>query len=337
MFSCAAWIISPERELGENEPQERTRVANLRGVDLNLLVVLDALLRERHVTRAARSVGLSQPAMSSALARLRSVFKDELLVRTAIGMRPTPRAETLIEPVRQAISQIERVLASDRRFDAARSERRFTIRLSDLLSYLLLPRLIAEIAQAAPRISLDVKHLSPVQTIDALERGEIDVAVSMGLEHTGTIHRQVLFEDQMVAVMRSTNPLAHGKLTLERFLAARHLKVSMAPTDTRFADDVLSRSNTERDVALNVPHWLLVPHALATTDYLAVMPGAFAAAVQTKALLVRELPFASKSFDWCLYWHRRHQDDPANRWLRERIAASGPASGDILSSRRSGR
>lgn len=304
-----------------------SRVANLRGVDLNLLVVLDALLHERHVTRAARTVGLSQPAMSSALARLRNVFKDELLVRTAAGMQPTPRAETLIEPVRQAIGQIERVLESDRGFDASRSERRFAIRLSDLLSYLLLPRLMADISQAGPQVALDVKHLSPTQTVDALERDEIDVAVSMGLEHTGTINRQVLFKDRMVAVMRSTHALAKGNLTLKRFLTTRHLKVSMAPTDIRFADDVLSKTSSERDVALNVPHWLLVPHVLATTDYVAVMPGAFASAIEHKPLIARELPFAAKNFDWCLYWHRRHETDPANRWLRERIAAAARSPG----------
>lgn len=299
---------------------------NLRSVDLNLLVVLDALLRERHVTRAARAVGLSQPAMSSALARLRNVFKDELLVRTAGGMQVTPRAETLIDPVRQAISQIERVLASDPGFEAARSSRRFVLRLSDLLGFLVLPKLLTDIAQAAPGVSLDIRHLPPLQTIDALEKDEIDAAVSMGLAHTGTINRQVLFEDRMVCIMRSTHPLARGRLTLERFVSARHLKVSMAATDSRFVDDVLSNASAERDVALNVPHWLLVPHVLTDSDYVSVVPGAFASAVQARSLVVRELPFASKRFAWCLYWHRRHQDNPANRWLRERIisASRGP-------------
>ncbi|HRD78994.1 MAG TPA: LysR family transcriptional regulator [Hyphomicrobiaceae bacterium] len=297
-------------------------MASLRSIDLNLLVVLDALLRERHVTRAARTVGLSQPAMSSALARRRVVFKAELLVRTATGMQPTPRAETLIEPVQQAIGQIERVLVYDQRFDAAHSERRFALRLSDLLSYLILPRLMALVAGAAPRITVDIKHLSPQQTIDALERDEIDAAVSMGLEHTGTINRRVLFRDRMVAVMRRAHPLARGSLTLKRFLATRHLKVSMAPSDIRFADDVLSKSNSERDVALNLPHWLLVPHILAVTDYVAVMPAAFATAAQQADLVVRELPFAAETFDWCLYWHRRHDADAANRWLRECIEAA---------------
>lgn len=293
---------------------------NLRLIDLNLLVVLDALLRERHVTRAAQTVGLSQPAMSSALARLRHVFDDELLVRTATGMQPTARAEALIEPVRQALRQIERVLDSDSAFEARQSTRRFTVRLSDLLACLLLPRLMEEVGRTAPNIGLDVRHLPPQQTIDALERDEIDVAVSMGLEHTGTIERQTLFADRMVCLMRRSHPLARNRLTVARFLAARHLKVSMSPMDTRFVDDVLSKEKASRDVALNVPHWLLVPHVLASTDCVAVAPESFAKALSAEDLMARELPFASKTFEWCLYWHRRHHDNPANAWLRARVA-----------------
>ena len=292
---------------------------NLRAVDLNLLVVLDALLRERHVTRAAHAVGLSQPAMSGALARLRHLFADALFVRTAAGMQPTPRAEALIEPVRQALAHVERLLEADRGFDAAASSRRYVVRLSDLLGHLLLPRLMGSIAQRAPRVSLDVVHLSPLATSDALGTGAVDVAVSMGLAHTSAIRKQALFGDRMVCLMRAGHPLATRRLTLRRFLSARHLKVSMSPADTRFVDDVLSISQASRDVALNVPHWLLVPHVVGSTDYVAVVPRAFTAAIAHGALVVRDLPFASKRFDWCLYWHQRHQNDAANCWLRERI------------------
>lgn len=294
----------------------------LRRIDLNLLVVLEALLRERHVTRAARDIGLSQPAMSSALARLRHLFKDELLVRTTAGMQLTPRAAALVDPLRQCLRQIEHVVEDDRGFDWKASSRRFTIRLSDLLGYLLLPRLTARIARVAPRVGIDMVHLPPVETIDALERDKIDVAISTGLEHTGTIRREVLFSDRMVCVMRRSHALARRSLTVDRFLTARHLKVSMSPADVRFVDDVLARSRSRREVALNVPHWLLVPHVLASTDYVSVMPGSFASELQNDALIVRDLPFASKPFDWCLYWHRRHQDDPASRWLRECVSAS---------------
>lgn len=300
-------------------PADESVMTNLRSIDLNLLVVLDALLRERHVTRAARQIGLSQPAMSSALARLRHLFDDELLVRTAAGMQPTPRAEALMEPLRQLLGQVERLLQGDHAFDAKTSSRRFVVRLSDFLGTLLLPLLMDRIGLAAPHVFLDVVHLSPLQTCDALERNEIDVAVSMGLEHSATIHQQKLFRDHMVCIMRRAHPLAKGKLTLERFLEARHLKVSMSPSDIRFVDDVLAQANGRRDIALNVPHWLLVPQVVASTDCIAVMPETFASAIKEQTLVQRPLPFASQPFDWCLYWHRRHQDDPANRWLRERI------------------
>jgi DNA-binding transcriptional LysR family regulator len=180
-----------------------------------------------------------------------------------------------------------------------------------------------QIARHAPRVGLDVTHLSPLQTIDALEKDEVDAAVSMGLEHTGTIRRQVLFDDRMVCFMRRSHPLAKGKLTLERFLAARHLKVSMSPMDSRFVDDVLSGMKSRRDVALNVPHWLLVPRVLGSSDYISVVPGTFACAISDETLVSRALPFASKPFEWCLYWHRRHDDNPANRWLRDLVTAAG--------------
>jgi DNA-binding transcriptional LysR family regulator len=289
---------------------------NLRSVDLNLLVALDALLNERHVTRAADRVGLSQPAMSNALGRLRHIFKDELLVRTAGGMQPTPRAEALRDALRPVLRQIERVFEGDASFDPARATRTFTLRLSDLLGLLLLPALLDRAGKEAPGIALDVLHLPPVRTVDALERDEIDVAVSMGLDHSSAIRSEVLFRDRMVCVMRRSHSLARRALDLKRFLAQRHLKVSMSPADLRFVDDVLARRGIKRNVALNVPHWLVVPHVLARTDLVSVMPGRLAAAVAGKALIARELPFASEPFDWTLYWHRRHDGNPALQWLR---------------------
>ena len=292
---------------------------NLRSVDLNLLVALDALLSERHVTRAADRVGLSQPAMSNALGRLRRIFADQLLVRTASGMQPTPRAQALQESICPVLRQIERVFEADTSFDPARATRTFGVRLSDLLSFLLLPALLDRIKRQAPGIALDVLHLAPAATVDSLERDEIDVAVSMNLEHSSAIRSEVMFRDRIVCVMRRSHPLARHELDLKSFLAQRHLKVSMSPTDLRFVDDVLARRQLKRDVALTVPHWLIVPHVLARTDFLSVMPGRLAASMTGKSLVARDLPFASASFDWTLYWHRRHDANRAIAWLREVI------------------
>jgi len=293
---------------------------NLRSVDLNLLVALDALLSEMHVTRAAARVGLSQPAMSNALGRLRHVFKDELLVRTSAGMQATPRALELAEPIRRLLRSVERIFNSEAEFDPLTSSRSFTVRMSDVLGQMLLPSLFAVLEEAAPSIQIDVIHLPPQRTTEALEKDEIDVAVSMGLIHSNSIHSAKLMTDRMVCVMRAGHPIAGESLSLERFLAEKHLKVSMSPTDMRFVDDVLAKQGLVRRVALNVPHWVLVPRILERSNMLAVMPGLFAYDNAYDGFVQRELPLTSPPFEWSVYWHRRHNGDQAIKWLIARLS-----------------
>lgn len=292
---------------------------NLRSIDLNLLVALDALLSERHVTKAADRVGLSQPAMSNALSRLRAMFSDELLVRTATGMQPTPRAAELVEPLRQVLRQVERVLESDSGFDPETSDRIFTVRMSDILACLILPLLVAR-RPASARLGYNILHLSPVLTVDALERDEVDIAVSMGLDHSNAIRSEKLLHDRMVCLMRKPHPVGKGKLTFDSFVAHEHMKVSMSPTDVRFVDNVLADLGHERRIALNVPHWLVVPHVLKKTDLLAVMPRHLATALMDEGLRMEELPFQSAPFHWMMYWHRRYDQSKANRWLRDQLS-----------------
>lgn len=291
---------------------------SLRSVDLNLLVALDALLSERHVTRAAKRVGLSQPAMSNALGRLRRLFGDELLVRTSAGMMPTPRAAELMEPLRQLLRQVGRVLESDVSFDAKTSNRTFTIRMSDILGCLILPPLMAR-KPSTSRTTYNIVHLPPADTVEALERDEIDIAVSMRLEHPGAIRAEKILIDRMVCIMRAGHPIADRPLTLETFLAQEHMKQSMSPTDVRFVDDVLADMGYRRRISLNVPHWLVMPDILKQTDLLAVMPGLLAAAQMDDDLRMLELPFRSEPFEWMMYWHRRYDQSKANRWLREEL------------------
>jgi DNA-binding transcriptional LysR family regulator len=289
---------------------------NLRSIDLNLLVALDALLHERHVTKASERVGLSQPAMSNALGRLRGMFGDDLLVRTSSGMVPTPRALELAGPLRQLLRQVERVMASDSGFDPATSRRTFAIRMSDILACLMLPLLMAR--KPAPAcLAFNILHLPPADTVDALERDEIDIAISMGLDHSNSIRSERLLADRMVCLMRKAHPIGGRRFTLKAFLGQPHMKVSMSPTDLRFVDDVLGQLGQKRTIALNVPHWLVVPHVLKQTDLLAVMPGHLAAALMDDRLQMRELPFDSSPFEWKMYWHRRHDQSSASLWLRD--------------------
>jgi DNA-binding transcriptional LysR family regulator len=213
---------------------------NLRAMDLNLLVIFDALMTERNVTRAANRIPMSQPAMSNALMRLRHLFKDELFVRAAGGMEPTPRAEELGEAVRQILRRTERLMSTEITFDPMTAERRFTGRMSDLVGFLVLPPVLSELRAHAPGVTLDVLHMSPDRTLKALEADQLDIGLSMALRHSDSIRSEALFDDQMVCVMRSDHPLAQGELSMDQFLRAEHLRVAMSPTDIRFVDNVLT-------------------------------------------------------------------------------------------------
>ena len=297
---------------------------NLRSVDLNLLVALDAFLAEGSVTRAAGRLGLSQPAASNTLKRLRELFDDELLVRSATGMSPTERALELQRELIPILRAISRVFETSLRFEPATATRQFRLRMSDVLEALLLPRLVQLFLAAAPAASLNIVHLSPQETLDALEADRLDVAVSMGLAQPGSIRSRSLFQDRMVCVMRDGHRAAAGTLTVERLLAERHVRVSISPSDRRFVDDILARLSLSRDIALHTQHWTVVAASLRDSDLVAVMPESLARGLGP-GLALRELPFASQAFDWKVYWHRRHDASPARAWIVDLLAAAVPA------------
>src|SRR5262245_26790858 len=294
---------------------------NLRAVDLNLLVALDALLTERHVSRAAVRIGLSQPAMSSALSRIRALFRDDILVRTPHGMEPTPRALELAGTVRSVLRQVERTFERESDFDPGKLSLLFRLRMSDVIGFLFLPGMIAALEEAAPNVALEVSHLPPSETLDALDSDRIDLAVSMGLQHGGAIREYPLLKDRMMCLVREGHPL-QMKNDLDAFLAHRHLRIAMSPTDSRFVDNVLASLGRSRNVAINIPHWLLAPTLVQVSNLVAVMPGRLARSVTlgTKGLAIVRLPFATESFDWTIYWHRRHDKRAAHLWIRDLIA-----------------
>ena len=300
---------------------------NLRSIDMNLLVMFDALMVERHVTRAAARAAMSQPAMSNALSRLRVLFKDELLVRTAHGMEPTARAIELGESVRQILLQTERLVHSDSLFDPGISQRTFTIRMSDLVGSLLLPGCMHRLTNVAPGIALDVLHMSPERSIRALEEDQLDFAISFELTHGKSIHSEALLSDKMVCAMRKGHPLSTGRMTLKRFLDARHLRVAMSPTDLRFVDSKLAAQGLSRKISINVPQWLLVPEMLRETDLLGVVSERIGNKLTAQGIVCKPLPFDVPEFEWMIYSQHRHIHSNAHTWMKEllrEIAAALP-------------
>lgn len=294
---------------------------NLRTVDLNLLVAFDALMTERNVTRAARSIGLSQPAMSNALARLRAMFSDHLLVRTANGMQPTLRAIELTDAVQGALKQVQRVFDQRPTFEPSMARQNFIIRMGDMNEFIFLPRIIAELRRRAPGITLEVKHLSPEHTTDALESDGVELALSTGLHHTASVQSKSLLADEIVLVLRKGHPFIAARDKAAEFLTLAHIRVSQSPADTRFLDDYLAKRKMKREVALTLPHWLAAPAVVAQTDLVTVVSARMACNLD-KRLTTLPLPLGPQRFSWTLYWHRRHETQTAHHWLRGLIEAA---------------
>jgi DNA-binding transcriptional LysR family regulator len=299
---------------------------NPRAIDLQLLFAFDALMTELQVTRAAKAIGVSQPAMSHILARLREQFDDPLLVRTTRGMEPTPRALDLIEPVKNALRQVNHVFSVQSAFDPKVSDHAFNIRMGDMNEFLMLPSILLELQTQAPGISLTVNHLLPSATIKALDSGEIDFAISTRLAHSKSIRSIGLLNDRMVCILRKQHPSAKRPLTLDAFLKLRHINIVQAIADTRFVENDLSRRQMKRNVVLNIPHWLAASPIVEHTDLVTAISERMAHRINNRGQFVlRELPLGAPELVWRLYWHRRYDGLPAHVWMRalvQRVCAS---------------
>jgi DNA-binding transcriptional LysR family regulator len=247
-------------------------------------------------------------------------------------MEPTPRALELVTAVRSVLRQVERTFEREADFDPTKSSLLFRVRMSDVIGFLFLPGIIAALEKAAPNVALEISHLPPSETLDALDGDRIDLAVSMGLQHGGAIKELPVLQDRMVCLVRDGHPL-QTKCSVDAFLAHRHLRIAMSPTDSRFVDNILASLGRSRDVAVNIPHWLLVPTLIRGSNLVAVMPGRLAQSIirETRGLATVKLPFATEKFDWTIYWHRRHDQRAAHKWFRELIAAVAKTGASVPS------
>lgn len=290
----------------------------LAGIDLNLFVLLDALLAERSVTRAARRVGLSQSAASHALARLRALTGDALLVRGPRGMLPTPRAEALASPVREALAGLDRALAPAAAFEPRSTRRRFRVVGGDLAELVLFPPLFARLGAEAPGVDLSALP-TPSDAALALERGEVDLAIAPlgSFARAGALSERPLFEDGFVCVVRRGHPLGRGAFGLERYLSARHAVIAPRGARGGIVDDLLASMGRERRVVLTIPHFLAAPYVVAQSDLVLTLPARVAQVLAGPlGLAVLRPPLRVPRFTMAMAWHRRVDEEPGHRWLR---------------------
>lgn len=293
---------------------------NLAALDLNLLVALDALLAEAHVGQAGRRIGLSQPATSHALARLRDLFGDPLLVRVGSRMELTPRAQALRGPVTRALDQV-RGLFSAEPFDPATSARRFLLMMPDLVVETLMPPLLTRVSAEAPQVRLDiVPWRDPATLGDDLARS-LDIAICCTADVLTGFHRQRLYSDTDVLAVRRGHPIGAGLARMARFLAARHVAVIGTDRTADFIDVWLRDQGIERRIALTVPSYLQALRVAAQTDLVAFVPSRLVAALRGPLALQVIRPPLDPGIDvQVMAFPRRAHADPASIWLRTLIA-----------------
>ena len=289
--------------------------------DLNLLIVFDAVMQERSVTRAGSRIGLSQPAMSHALNRLRYMLKDELFVRTPKGMVPTPRAQMLAPPLSNALSEIQLAL-EPAAFDPAASDRRFALAVNNYAEIVLAPPLVAAVSAAAPAVRLDLRPSGSLDIVDLLDRGELDLAIS-SMDNPGERFATApLLQDRLVIVMRCGHPASGCTLSPADFAALAHLEISPTHEDTGLVDRWLVERKLVRRIALRAPYLSAAP-ILVQSDMVATLSRRIAQDfVRNHPLQLRELPYASPRVQTAMLWHRRLDHYPAHRWLRDVILSA---------------
>jgi DNA-binding transcriptional LysR family regulator len=299
------------------------RHMNLTALDLNLLVALDALLAEASVGRAARRIGLSQPAASHALARLRSLLDDPLLVRAGARMELTPRAQNLRAPLAVALEQVRGLFESER-FDPATSARRFVLLMPDLVVDLLMPALVERLVARAPSVRLHVAPWRGTALLHAGSAQDVDIVITCRGESCPGFVRQRLYADRDVIAVRADHPLTSRLRRLDVFLAARHVAVVGAGESEDLVDTWLRREGVERRVALTVPSYLAALRMAARTDLVAFAPGRLVASLAERFSLVAVASPLDPGEDVQFMFHpARAQADPASIWLRGELAALG--------------
>jgi len=292
-------------------------------IDLNLLSVFQEVYRERQISAAARRLGLTQSAVSNALARLRKTFGDELFVRTARGMQPTPLAQQMAEPIGAAMAQVALALSQRSRFDAATSARRFTLAMTDVGEVYFMPTLIERCRALAPNLEIASSRVNGLTLKDDMESGRVDLAIGAFEDVSEALYQRQLFRQRFVTMFRKGHPLARGKVDLARFAAAMHLIVDAAQSPYDRINTLLAKAGVgaQGQGKYRVPHFTAVPYIVATSELVVTVPQKLAeSAAGPFGLAWIEPPLQLPTLQTNVFWHRRFNHDPGIQWLRGLIA-----------------
>ena len=296
---------------------------DFKGLDLNLLVAFDALMNERNVSKAAARVGVSQPAMSAALSRLRNLLGDHLFTRTAAGLQPTQRARDLAEPVALALKQIESAFLEKPTFEPTDASFTFSLGVSDYPAFILLPALVRSLETLAPKVKLKVSTFTDRDSaVDLLDSGTIDAAIGVPPTHAeGRIQTRPVLRDLFVTIVRKDSIAARRGMTLASFLELSHVLVSPEGDEFGIVDKVLAKNGQSRSVAMTLPHMFAAPGIVSETDYIStILKGVALASAYREKLVMFPPPVPLEEVFFDLIWHKRNEVHPAQLWIRNLIA-----------------
>jgi len=286
----------------------------LNKLDLNLFIVFEALYREGGVTKVAVLLNITQPAVSNALSRLRKMFNDPLFVRTPNGMKPTPVADSMIADVRQALLLLSNSMAGAQQFEPRRSEKVFSIGMTDLSQVLVLPKLLGQLAHLAPGVSINSYYVERERATDELKAGTMDLLIDALLVNAKALEHQQLAAFPYVVAMGEGHNLAQQLVSQDDYLAARHVHVSSRRRGRGQVDSALHAIGQQRKVALKVDNYMVAAQVASQTDMLWTAP---AALTHLFPLQTQALPIAVAPLPLHLFWSKSSTNDPANRWMRE--------------------
>ncbi|CAN7389717.1 LysR family transcriptional regulator [Massilia sp. LjRoot122] len=290
-------------------------------IDLNLLSVFQEVYRERQISSAAKRLGLSQSAVSNALARLRRAFGDELFVRTAAGMQPTPLATQMAEPIGVAMAQVALALNQRSRFDPASSQRRFVLAMTDVGEIYFMPALIERCRLLAPQVDISSVRAGTLALKEEMEGGRVDLAVGPFEDISEALYQRQLFRQPYVTMFRKGHPLGKGEVMLARFVKAEHMLVDASESPYDRINALLARAGIGPAVRFRVPHFTAVPYMVASSDLVVTVPQKLAErAAGPFGLEWIVPPLALPPLQTNVFWHRRYNQDPGNQWLRGLLA-----------------
>jgi len=285
--------------------------------DLNLFLTFEVIYTERNLTKAAEILGITQPAVSNALSRLRDTFKDELFIRTSKGMIPTPVAQNIMPDIRNALNLMRNTINESETFNPKTAHNIFKISIGDTSEYRLLPELIQRLSQKAPRVDVE-SYLTPrEETPRDLASGNIDFAIDPPIHADSTLKNRKIYSDNYVLIVRKGHPIAKKrKLSLEDYLSLSHIQISKRSSGIGHVDMTLNRLGVSRRIALRAQHYLVAPYIIQQSDLAITSIKSFARGRDLKTL---SLPFKIDPLILHLYWHESKDQDASNIWMRDLI------------------